>query len=264
MTANRMRSSLDRQERMEERKKVRGFRTYLAIIVLVVLVGLTISSIFYRCDQQKRMEEGGGINFDQLQKKGKLLALSFEIDEGDSQRVLEVEVSGALKENGAKDVKIQLVDKPFDIHTCYFFVPSNRYDSVELQNTAIEYGTDINMPLPKRLDVRFIIGKDIEEHIKFAKKHKISLSRDTTVEVLNGSGIEGKASELKSVLEEAGFKVLAIRNAESSDYNNSQILVGEGNLEVAEPIRQLLNISSESIADNLPDCIVVLGEDYNR
>jgi hypothetical protein len=264
MTTNRMRSSLDRQGRMEERKKVRGFRTYLAIVVLVVLVCLTIGSIFYRYDQQRKMEESGGVDFGQLQKKGKLLALSFEIDEGDSQRVLELEVDKSLKKNGAKEVKVKLVDKPFDVYTCYFFVPSNRYDVVELQNNAIEYGTDISTPLPKRLDVRFIIGKDIEEHIKFAKKHKISLSRDTTVEVLNGSGIEGKASEVKSILEEGGFKVLAIRNAESSGYASSEILVGAGNLEVAEPLRQLFNFSSETVAETLPDCIVVLGEDYNK
>ncbi len=44
-----------------------------------------------------------------------------------------------------------------------------------------------------------------------------------TVSVLNGSGIVGKAAEVKSSLETAGFKVSSVGNADRNDYTNTQI-----------------------------------------
>jgi len=256
------RSLKDRRSRIEKRRKESGLSAYFGVILLAVVVGLVIASIFYRNNQQERLGLEGGITTDEPKLTSNQMKLTFEIDEGDSQRVLEKKVKDGLKEKGAGGVMVKLVKNPFNISTRYFFVPSKRYDSTELQNAAIEYGTDINLPLPKRLDVRITIGKDIEPHLAYARAHKVSLTRDTTVEVLNGSGIPGKASELKILLEARGFKVLAIRNAEKDDYILTQIHVGEGNLEVAEPLRQLLDIASENVKEDLPDCVIVLGEDY--
>lgn len=44
-----------------------------------------------------------------------------------------------------------------------------------------------------------------------------------TVSVLNGSGVVGKASEVKTTLTTAGFKVSTTGNADKSDYTTTQI-----------------------------------------
>jgi hypothetical protein len=47
------------------------------------------------------------------------------------------------------------------------------------------------------------------------------------IQVLNGSGIEGEAASVQELLEDEGFKVGAIGNADNSDYTKTQILATE-------------------------------------
>lgn len=44
-----------------------------------------------------------------------------------------------------------------------------------------------------------------------------------TIEILNGSGIAGEAARVKTALEQEGFTVVSIGNADQSDYENTMI-----------------------------------------
>lgn len=56
---------------------------------------------------------------------------------------------------------------------------------------------------------------------------KVDLSK-YSITVLNGSGIKGEAAKLKEMLEEEGFSVASVGNADASDYEKTILKVKEG------------------------------------
>ena len=86
-----------------------------------------------------------------------------------------------------------------------------------------------------------------------------------TVQVLNGSGAAGVAAKVGKILREEGFQVLDIDNADSFEYQHSQII---SHLEHIEPAREiaLLVPGSEFFKETLPDCpfmvTVIVGKNF--
>jgi len=56
---------------------------------------------------------------------------------------------------------------------------------------------------------------------------KIDLSK-YSITVLNGSGIKGEAAKVKDMLEEEGFSVVSVGNADASDYEKTILKAKEG------------------------------------
>lgn len=86
-----------------------------------------------------------------------------------------------------------------------------------------------------------------------------------TIEVLNGSGVTGIASTVGELLKEEGFQVVRIDNADSFDYQSSQVI---SHLENTEPAREIaLLIGAEFFKEPMPDhpamITVIVGKNFS-
>ena len=86
-----------------------------------------------------------------------------------------------------------------------------------------------------------------------------------TVEILNGSGIAGIASQVGELLEKEGFQIVKIDNADNFEYQRSQVI---SRLEQVEPAKEvaLLIPEAEFFKDPLPDhpamVTVIVGKNF--
>jgi hypothetical protein len=87
------------------------------------------------------------------------------------------------------------------------------------------------------------------------------------VDVLNGCGIGGAASNATSYLRARGFDVVEIRNYKTFDVQESLVIDRRGDLEYARRVAYALGISKKNIVqqindDYYVDVSVVVGRDY--
>ncbi len=57
------------------------------------------------------------------------------------------------------------------------------------------------------------------------------------IKILNGSGIAGKASELKDILKDKGYQEILVGNADNFDYEQSELAVKKSKSEIADLIK---------------------------
>src|SRR3989338_6783671 len=87
------------------------------------------------------------------------------------------------------------------------------------------------------------------------------------IKVLNGSGIKGKASEVKDLLKEKGYQEILTGNADSFDYQQTEIQVKKSKASVTSTVKNDLkeNLTSfkESTLDEdeAADIILIIGSD---
>lgn len=88
-----------------------------------------------------------------------------------------------------------------------------------------------------------------------------------TIEILNGSGIEGAASSQKSDLESIGFKVATIGNADNGDYTTTLIQakkdVDKAFLDkLRTTLEESLEVSTEELdKDAKTDIVIIIGSE---
>lgn len=90
------------------------------------------------------------------------------------------------------------------------------------------------------------------------------------IEVLNGSGIAGEAASVQTLLEDAGFSVSEIGNAEAADFTDTQILAGEDvddafvdELEKALEERGPVEVE-EAPSTQTQDVVVIVGSETTK
>lgn len=88
------------------------------------------------------------------------------------------------------------------------------------------------------------------------------------VDVLNGCGVSGSASQCTSYLRVRGFDVVEVRNYKSFDVNESLVVDRTGNLENALRVAYALGISRKNVVqqinpDYYVDVSVVIGRDFH-
>ncbi|HEY8394853.1 MAG TPA: LCP family protein [Thermaerobacter sp.] len=90
------------------------------------------------------------------------------------------------------------------------------------------------------------------------------------VEVLNGNGRRGAASQTAEVLRDLGYQVVSVGNAERYDWERTTILVRESDRPVADQVRKALAgvapAATVDVTGDLPEGIdvrVVVGTDFN-
>jgi len=89
--------------------------------------------------------------------------------------------------------------------------------------------------------------------------------RQITVEILNGSGVSGVANAVAGKLEAEGFNVLRVGNADSSDYENSQVISRVENMDAAKAVAILLpgaQLLKEEDQGKDVYVTVIVGKDY--
>ncbi|MGB9883045.1 MAG: LytR C-terminal domain-containing protein [Microgenomates group bacterium] len=88
------------------------------------------------------------------------------------------------------------------------------------------------------------------------------------IQVLNGSGIPGKASEMKEILKKKGYQEIITGNADNYDYKLTEIQVKRSKSFVAELIKNDLSdyfstIKITTLAEEkTPDVIIIIGADF--
>lgn len=83
-----------------------------------------------------------------------------------------------------------------------------------------------------------------------------------TLEVLNGNGISGAAGDMAQTLEDRGFVVAAVGDAERKDYAQTTIIVPEGSLNGDRLVAALgFGVVESGSVDNGYDAIVIVGAD---
>lgn len=86
-----------------------------------------------------------------------------------------------------------------------------------------------------------------------------------TVEVLNGSGEPGVASSVAEKLEGEGFEVVNVDNADSFDYERSQVISRVADVEYAREVAILIGgteLVKEPVADYGAMVTVIVGENF--
>jgi LCP family protein required for cell wall assembly len=82
------------------------------------------------------------------------------------------------------------------------------------------------------------------------------------VQVLNGNGVSGAAGAMSATLEDAGFDIAGIGNAESRDYPETTVLVPEGSDAGERIVAELgFGVVQFGSVDNGYDAVVIVGAD---
>ncbi len=82
------------------------------------------------------------------------------------------------------------------------------------------------------------------------------------VQVLNGNGVSGAAGEMSANLEQAGFEITGIGNAETRDYATTTVVVPEGSTAGNQIVDALgFGVVQVGSVDNGDDAVVIVGTD---
>lgn len=87
----------------------------------------------------------------------------------------------------------------------------------------------------------------------------------TRVIIYNGSGEPGIAGEAAQDLIRAGVRVVDTQNADSFDYDKTQIIVRRGDASLGEEIRKVLGVGDVSVEPtpaDVADMVIIIGKDY--
>jgi len=86
------------------------------------------------------------------------------------------------------------------------------------------------------------------------------------LQVLNGNGTKGSAGRWSDILEDEGFEVLAVGDAERSDFETTTVLVRPGGLLAGQAIVDALGFGKVSTGslDSEVDAVVIVGLDADR
>lgn len=98
--------------------------------------------------------------------------------------------------------------------------------------------------LPNREKIRALVD---EMFSSGNNNHKRVPGESAQIEVLNGAGVPGLAAQLAALLKEQGFDVVAIENADRSDYAETRIIDYAGNPQTVALLAQLLNVAERNI-----------------
>jgi anionic cell wall polymer biosynthesis LytR-Cps2A-Psr (LCP) family protein len=114
------------------------------------------------------------------------------------------------------------------------------------------------------------LTRDIEDHL---------IDSTLTVEVLNGTDVNGLAGKTAEILRSFGYDIISVGNADRSDYENTMIIHLSGDEAVVKAFADVINctnIRSEAAANDKPegemdiqfldykaDITLIIGRDFN-
>lgn len=82
------------------------------------------------------------------------------------------------------------------------------------------------------------------------------------IQVLNGNGISGAAGRMSTTLEEAGFAIAGVGDAETKDYSTTTVMVPAGSDAGVRIVEQLgFGVVQVGTVDNGYDAVVIVGAD---
>lgn len=127
----------------------------------------------------------------------------------------------------------------------------NQVDAANIQSRVIDYAMVVETKTPSGGDVllpnREKIRALVDEMFSSGNNHKRVPEESAKIEVLNGAGVPGLAAQMAALLKEQGFEVVAIDNADRSDYAETLIVDYANNKQTVALLAQLLNIAERNI-----------------
>jgi len=87
------------------------------------------------------------------------------------------------------------------------------------------------------------------------------------IEVLNGSGVNGLAGRVASMLEKKGFDVIEVGNADGMEYSNTHVYDRKGNAEKAQKVVEAIDVNTFKVDindNNDADVTIILGKDKSN
>jgi len=87
-----------------------------------------------------------------------------------------------------------------------------------------------------------------------------------TVEILNGTSLDGLARRTKALYESFGFDVVSFGNADNDKYVNTVVLDRRGNPEAARRVAEIIHgerVHTQASASSDADVTVILGRDFD-
>lgn len=127
----------------------------------------------------------------------------------------------------------------------------NQVDAANIQSRVIDYTMVVETKTPSGGDVllpnREKIRALVDEMFSSGNNHKRVPEESATIEVLNGAGVPGLAAQMAALLKEQGFEVVAIDNADRSDYAETLIVDYANNTQTVAVLAQLLNVAERNI-----------------
>ena len=88
------------------------------------------------------------------------------------------------------------------------------------------------------------------------------------VEILNGCGVAGIALDYTKFLRKSGFDVTNYKNANHFNYDSTQIILINGQIEQAHELAELMDINLSQVhtesLEKIENLILVIGKDYEK
>ncbi|MFC2145057.1 LCP family protein [Actinomycetota bacterium] len=111
----------------------------------------------------------------------------------------------------------------------------------------------------------------LEVNIDVGKTLDMSIVKITSVQIFNGNGIVGAATEARDTLSSSGFKIHSLANADKYDFENCVIIYNADQEEAAEQLKiifenaETFEYNSEwSHYKSKADLVLILGKDYKE
>lgn len=115
----------------------------------------------------------------------------------------------------------------------------------------------------ERLFTAFRNAEVVPEDLGTDEPQPVTAADAPPIDILNGSGVAGLAAQAAEVLEANGFTVAETGNAESFDFERTQVIYADGLLEEAELLAEALGGASLVPGDPDDQLTVVLGADFS-
>lgn len=144
--------------------------------------------------------------------------------------------------------------------------PFVRRNKEGLLNTAIAVLTLVLLILLIALFSRVIYPRVVTERDPL-EAHLVS--NVIQVEVLNGCGVSGIATDFTNLLRNSGFDVVSSGNYDSFDVGESFVIHRGGDKKHARQVAEVLGISAENVIHETSpyyylDATVIIGADYEQ
>ena len=157
------------------------------------------------------------------------------------------------------------VDEAYDLGS---MIPDVDLAGIETRTAAGATGSVGGMSVYK-LDLPQIQRDIAELQVMVAERSRVAPERVAFVEVLNGSEVPQLAARTADYLEQRGFRVAKVDNAQSRSYSVSTVLYKPSGEQTADKVATTLEIPRESVseADALSesdaDVQVILGKTFD-
>lgn len=171
-----------------------------------------------------------------------------------------LDIKSVVESTGFGNISIAYIVSPQDVKDSIYYVPSSVVSINKLISATKTISERAELPEPVRLDAQIIIGKDIPTIYRNALSNEEFDLSGISFEILNGSGIEGAASQVADLLRSHGGRINDIRNADSFNYDKTFIRTGMGQKSHIIPVLDFFGMGDGRLDESLDQIIIVLGE----